>query len=255
MKTNHLSGKIALVTGSSRGIGAAIARRLAADGAAVLVHYGSGRERAEAVVGEIKTAGGEAEAAGADLAGAAGPARLIEHLDAAFGGRFAGRLDILVNNAGTAEFGSLSEATDEHFDKQFNLNVRAVFRLSREAARRMTRAGWGRIINIGSCLGERVPMPGMAVYCATKFAINGLTRGWSRDLGPTGVTVNSVQPGPTDTEMNPANGPMAETQKKLTSVGRYGNPEEIANAVAFLARTESSFINGENLTVDGGWNA
>lgn len=250
-----IDGKLALVTGSSRGIGAAIARRLAADGAAVLVHYGSSRDRADAVVREVRQAGGDAEAVGADLTRPDGPAGLIAQLDPAFGGRFAGRLDVLVNNAGTGRFGSLTDATDEEFDAQFNLNVRAVFQLSREAARRMTKAGWGRIITIGSGLGERVPLPGMALYCGTKFAVNGLTRGWSRDLGATGVTVNGVQPGPVDTELNPADGPMAETQKKLTSVGRYGKPEEVAAAVAFLASPESGFINGENLTVDGGWNA
>ena len=249
------ANKLALVTGSSRGIGAAIAHRLAADGAAILVHYSSSRDRAEAVVKEIVENGGTAEAIAADLSHHDGPAALLAQIDGSFRGRFAGRLDILVNCAGTGAFGSLTEATDEDFDKQFNLNVRAVFQLSREAARRMTAVGWGRIINIGSGLGELVPMPGMALYCGTKFAIRGLTKGWSRDLGATGVTVNAVQPGPTDTEMNPADGPMAEAQKKLTSVGRYGKPEEIAAAVAFLANPSSAFINGECLTVDGGWNA
>lgn len=250
-----LENKLALVTGASSGIGAAIARRLAAEGATVLVHYGSGRDRAEAVVNEITKSGREAEAIGADLTSHAGPAALIAQIDTALAGKFAGRLDVLVNCAGTGAFGSLAEATDEDFDKQFNLNVRAVFQLSREAARRMTKAGWGRIINIGSGLGEAVPMPGMALYCGTKFAVRGLTKGWSRDLGATGVTVNSVQPGPIDTPLNPADGPMSDAQKKLTSVGRYGKPEEIADAVAFLARPQSAFINGESLTVDGGWNA
>jgi 3-oxoacyl-[acyl-carrier protein] reductase len=206
-------------------------------------------------VREIVEAGGAAEAAGADLTRPDGPRALLAQVDPAFGGRFAGRLDVLVNNAGTGEFVPLTEATDEQFDSQFNLNVRAVFQLSREAARRMTKAGWGRIINIGSCLGERVPMPGMSIYSGTKFAVNGLTRGWSRDLGATGVTVNNVQPGPIDTELNPANGPTAESQRNLTSVGRFGRAEEVAAVVAFLAHPESAFINGENLTVDGGWNA
>ena len=197
-----LEQKLALVTGSSRGIGAAIARRLASDGAAVLVHYGSSRDRADALVNEIRDAGGAAEAIGADLASNDGPSALIAQIDGAFGGKFAGRLDILVNNAGHGSFGSLIDATDEDFDKQFTLNVRAVFQLSREAARRMSKAGWGRIINIGSGLGEAVPMPGMALYCGTKFAIRGLTKGWSRDLGSTGITVNAVQPGPIDTELN-----------------------------------------------------
>lgn len=219
------------------------------------MHYGSSREKAEAIVSEIKEAGGEAESVRADLTKLEGPGELIEQVDEAFGHKYAGRLDILVNNAGTAESSSLIDSTDEQFDKQFNLNVRAVYQLTREAARRMTKSGWGRIINIGSGLGERVPIPGMALYCGTKFAVNGLTRGWSRDLGATGVTVNNVQPGPVDTELNPADGPMSDMQKKMTSVGRFGRPEEIAAAVAFLARPESAFINGESLNVDGGWAA
>ena len=250
-----LTGKLALVTGAGRGIGAAIARRLAADGAAVLVHYSGSKERAGQVVADIRSGGGEAEAVRADLASPDGARELIAQLDRAFGGRFAGRLDVLVNNAGVGEWGALSEATDEHFDRQFNVNVRAPFQLAREAARRMAPAKWGRIINLGSCLGERVPMPGMSVYCATKFAVNGLTRGWSRDLGAAGVTVNSVQPGPIDTDMNPADGPMSAAQKALTSLGRYGRPEEVAAAVAFLAGPAASYVNGENLNVDGGWNA
>jgi 3-oxoacyl-[acyl-carrier protein] reductase len=250
-----LEEKLALITGASRGIGAAIAHRLAADGATVLVHYSSSRDRADEVVKAIAQTGQNAEAIGADLTSHEGPSALIAQIDSAFGGKFAGRLDLLVNNAGTGAFGSLTDSTDEDFDRQFNLNVRAVFQLSREAARRMTKTGWGRIINIGSGLGEAVPMPGMALYCGTKFAIRGFTKGWSRDLGATGITVNAVQPGPIDTELNPADSPMAESQKKLTSLGRYGQPEEVANAVAFLANPQSAFINGECLTVDGGWNA
>lgn len=213
------------------------------------------RDRAKGVVDAIREGGGEAEAVGADLGRSDGARTLMAEVDRAFGGRFEGRMDILVNNAGTAIFGALAEATDEDFDRQFNLNVRAVFQLSREAARRMSKAGWGRIINIGSGLGERVPMPGLSLYSGTKFAIHGLTRGWSRELGPAGVTVNSVQPGPIDTEMNPASGPMADVLKQMTSVGRFGKPEEVAAAVAFLAQPDAGFINGENLTVDGGWNA
>ncbi len=253
--TKPLENKFSLVTGASRGIGAAIARRLAADGASVLVHYSASRDRADAVVTDIKNAGGQAEAVGADLASHAGPAALIGQLDGAFGGRFAGRLDVLVNNAGTAVFGAFVDATDEDFDKQYNLNVRSVFQLSREAAHRMTKAGTGRIVNVGSCLGEAIRIPGITVYSSTKFAVQGLTRGMSRELGATGVTVNNVQPGPIDTDLNPASGESAVGQTKLTSVGRYGKPEEIAAAVAFLAGPEAGFINGESLTVDGGTNA
>ena len=250
-----LENKFALVTGASRGIGAAIAQRLAADGASVLVHYASSPDRAKAVVADIKKAGGQAEAVGADLASHDGPGALIAQLDGAFGGKFAGKLDVLVNNAGTAVFAPLADTTDEDFDKLYNLNVRAVFQLSREAARRMTKAGAGRIINVGSCLGEAIRIPNITAYSSTKFAVQGLTRGMSRELGAAGVTVNNVQPGPIDTELNPADGQGADAQKGFTSLGRYGKPEEIAAAVAFLAGPGASYITGESLTVDGGTNA
>ncbi len=149
-----LEGKLALVTGASGSIGSAVAKRLAEDGAAILVHYSSSREGADAVVDGIKKAGGEAEAVGADLSRHEGPAALLAQVDGAFGGRFAGRLDVLINNAGTVDVDSLMDTTDETFDHLFNLNVRAMFQLSREAARRMTKAGWGRIINMGSVFGE-----------------------------------------------------------------------------------------------------
>jgi 3-oxoacyl-[acyl-carrier protein] reductase len=250
-----LENKLALVTGSSRGIGAAIAKRLAADGATVLVHYSASPDRAKNVANEIRKAGGNAEILAADLSRLDGPSTLLAQIDETFAGRFAGRLDILVNNAGTVDFHPILEVTDEAFEKQLNLNVRAIFYLTREAARRMTKAGWGRVINIGSAYGEAVPRAGVGVYAGTKFAVQGFTRGWSRELGASGVTVNNVQPGPIDTELSPADGPRAETLKRLTSVGRFGKVEEIASAVAFLASPHSAFINGESLTVDGGWNA
>lgn len=250
-----LENKFALVTGASGSIGSAVARRLAADGAAMLVHYSSGREAAEAVVGEIKKAGGEAEAVGADLGHHEGPAALIAQLDGAFGGRFAGRLDVLVNNAGTVDVEVLTDVTDEAFDRLFNLNVRAVFQLTREAARRMTKAGWGRVINMGSVFGEGAYAPGLSIYCGTKFAVQGLTRGWSRDLGGQGVTVNNIQPAVIQREPQPTGGPVFDAMKRFTSVGRFGQPEEIAEAAAFLASPKAGFINGESLTVDGGWSA
>ena len=255
MKTGTLSNKLALVTGSSRGIEAAIAKRLAEDGAAVLVNYSASPLRAESVVNDIRNAGGQAESVRADLGSLEGPKTLIAAIDDAFGGKFAGRLDILVNNAGTVEFGPFLDSSDQSYDKHFNLNVRSLIELSKGAARRMVKAGGGRIINIGSAFGEAAPLPGVTLYIATKFAVHGFTRALSRELGSAGVTVNGVQPGPIDTELSPEDGPNAEVMKKLTSVGRFGKVEEIAAAVAFLAGPEAAFINGENLTVDGGWNA
>jgi 3-oxoacyl-[acyl-carrier protein] reductase len=180
---------------------------------------------------------------------------LISSVDNAFGGKFGGRLDILVNNAGSIDRGPFLDSSDQSYDKHFNLNVRPVIELSKDAARRMVKVGWGRIINIGSAFGEAAPVGGVTLYVATKFAVHGFTRALSRELGPTGVTVNGIQPGPTNTELSPEDGPASEAMKKRTSVGRYGRVAEIAVAAAFLANPESAFINGENLTVDGGWNA
>ena len=249
-----LENKLALVTGSSRGIGAAIAIRLAADGASVIVNYSATPARAEKVVKEIRDAGGKAEAVGADLSTIEGTNKLIAYISQAFGGSFGGRLDILVNNAGSVVFGPFMEGAEDSYDKHFNLNVRSVIALSKDAARRMIPQKWGRIINIGSIHGASAPIPGVTMYVATKFAVHGFTRGLSRELGATGVTVNAVQPGFIDTELSPADS-HAEDMKKLTSVGRFGRAEEIASAVAFLAHPDSAFINGENLTVDGGWSA
>ena len=250
-----LEEKLALVTGASGSIGSAGARRLAEDGASVLVHYNHSRDGAEAVVRDITHAGGTAAALAADLGKPDGPAALIAQLDGAFGGRFAGRLDVLVNNAGTLTMDLLPDAADEDFDRCFNVNVRAVFQLSREAARRMAAAGWGRIINMGSIFGEGAYAPGLGTYCGTKFAVQGLTRGWSRDLGPKGVPVNNVQPAVIQSATQPTSGPAFAAMKKFTSVGRFGQPREIAEAVAFLANPKAGFINGESLTVDGGWSA
>lgn len=248
--------KLALVTGASRGIGAAIATRLAAEGAYVIVNYAASPARAEQVVAEITKAGGHAEAVQADLSTVEGTKALAESVDKVFGGKFGGRVDILVNNAGTVEFGPFLESSDDSYDKHYNLNVRSLIALTKALAPRMIEAKWGRIINIGSCLGEGAPIPGVTIYVSTKFAVQGFTRALSRELGATGVTVNNVQPGAIDTEMSPDDGgPAAQMMKKIMSVGRFGRPEEIASAVAFIASPESAFINGENLTVDGGWNA
>jgi 3-oxoacyl-[acyl-carrier protein] reductase len=252
----HQLNKLALVTGASRGIGAAIAERLAADGIAVNVNYAASPARAEAVVAAIKKAGGQAEAVAADLSGVEGTKTLIAAIDKAFGGRFSGRLDILVNNAGTAGFGLFLESSDESYDKHFNLNVRAPILLAKDAAKRMTKAGWGRIISVASAFGEAAPLPGVTLHIASKFALHGFTRGLSRELGGAGITVNGIQPGPINTELSPNAGtPEYDAMVKLTSVGRFGDAEEIASAAAFLAGPQSAFINGENLTVDGGWSA
>lgn len=250
-----LAGKLALVTGGSGAIGSAIARRLAHAGAALLVHYHSDRAGAEAVVRDIAHAGGAAEAVQADLGHRDGAMELVDRLDGTFGGQFAQRLDVLVNNAGTLQFSKLSEINDDAFDELFNINVRAVFQLSREAAKRMIAAGSGRIITIGSVFGESAPAAGLSLYCGTKFAVRGLTRAWSRDLGPAGITVNCVQPALVRREPFPTEGPIHDALERFSSVGRFGRPEEIARVVAFLTHPDSGYINGESLTVDGGWSA
>ncbi|MDY7013189.1 MAG: 3-oxoacyl-ACP reductase family protein [Cyanobacteriota bacterium] len=243
-----LKDKVALVTGGSRGIGAAICKTLAERGAHVVVNYASSANAAKQLVEQIQASGGKAIALQADMNDATQVVSLFDRAESR-----SGKVEILVNNAGTAEYGELAEITDELFDRQMNLNVRAVFVASREAARRM--AAGGRIINIGSTVGEAVPMPGMSVYCATKFAVAGLTRGWARDLGPKNITVNCVEPGPIDTDLNPADGEQADALKSRTALGRYGTPEEVAALVAFVASPEAGYLTGATLRVDGGWGA
>src|SRR5580692_5165893 len=243
-----LAGKVALVTGGSRGIGAAIAKRLAANGASVAVTYSKGADAAAALVQAIFGAGGKAIAIQADAADADAVRSAVERTVATFG-----RLDVLVNNAGTIVPMSVEETTLEDFDRVFAVNVRGVF-VATQAALKHLKPG-GRIIMIGSCVGERVFMPGMAPYAATKGAVKMFTQGLARELGARGITVNNVQPGPIDTDLNPASGEWAADQKAAVPLGRYGSADEVAALVAFVAGPESSYINGANLTVDGGTNA
>ncbi len=246
--TGKLEGKVALVTGGSRGIGAAIARRLAADGAAVAITYASTPDKAKAVVAGITAAGGHAVAL---LADSADPAAVQSAVDET--ARTLGRLDILVNNAGIAVIAPVEEFSLADFDRSVAVNVRAVFVAAQAAARHM--GAGGRIITIGSNVAERIPFAGIAVYGMTKAAVAGLTRGLARDLGPRGITVNVVQPGPTDTDMNPADGPGGPAMRGWTALGRYGTTDEIAELVAYLAGPESGYVTGAALTIDGGFSA
>lgn len=245
-----LKGKTALVTGGSRGIGAAIARRLAAEGASVAISYSASADRAAALVAEIAKTGVRAESFKADQAKPAEVQGLVRAVVKSFGG-----LDILVNNAGVYVTGTVDDPAYDAaaFDRQLAINVGGVAAAVREAAKTMGKGG--RIINIGSVIGERAGWPGVGDYGATKAAVALYSRGWARDLGPKGVTVNTVQPGPIDTEMNPADGPHAAGITAGLPLGRYGKAEEVAAAVAFLAGPEAGYITGATLNVDGGYGA
>ena len=243
-----LAGKTALVTGGSRGIGAAIATRLAADGANVAITYTKGAKAAAEVVAGIERAGGRAIATQADAADPDAVAAAIERIVSTYD-----RLDVLVNNAGTAIPKPFEEATLEELDRVIDINLRGTL-IATHAALRHMREG-GRIIMIGSCVGERMMTPGLAAYAATKGAIKMFTQGLSRELGPRGITVNNVQPGPIDTDLNPAAGDWATPQIANTALKRYGHVEDIAAMVAFVAGPEAGYITGASLTVDGGTNA
>ena len=245
---SKLAKKAALVTGGSRGLGAAIAKRLAADGASVAITYAKDAGAAAAVVKAIEASGGKAVAIQADAADAEAVRGAVEKAVSALGG-----LDIVVNNAGTAIPKSFEETTLEELDRVININVRGVFVTTQAALKHLKKGG--RIINIGSCVGERMMTPGLVPYSATKGAVKMFTQGLSREVGRRGITVNNVQPGPIDTDLNPAAGDWAAPQKAMTALGRYGTVEEVAALVAFVASPEAAYITGANLTVDGGTNA
>jgi 3-oxoacyl-[acyl-carrier protein] reductase len=243
-----LMDKVALVTGASRGLGAAIAKRLAADGAAVTITYSASPAKANAVVQTILAEGGTAAAIRADAADPEATRMAVAKTIENFGG-----IDILVNNAGVVAVAPIETFPVEDFERTIAINIRGLFVATQEAARHM-RDG-GRIIHIGSCNSDRVPFVGGSVYALTKGAVVSFTKALARDLAPRGITVNNIQPGPTDTDMNPSQGPFADQARLHIALQRYAQPGEIANFVAFLASSEASFITGASLLVDGGYTA
>jgi 3-oxoacyl-[acyl-carrier protein] reductase len=246
MSTAPLAGRRALVTGGSRGIGAEIVRRLTAEGAAVAFTYASSVTDAEKLVAEVTADGGKAVAVQADAADPAQIASAVGQAVAELGG-----LDVLVNNAGAAHLAPVDEFTREQFDRLVAVNVSGVFWAIHSA---LPHLGEGaRIINIGSVNADRVPGPGISVYAMTKGAVSSLSRGLARELGPRGITVNNIQPGPINTDMNPDEGDFAEGLKQILPLGRYGHTSDVAALVSFLAGPDSGYITGANLNVDGGF--
>jgi len=246
MSTAPLAGKRALVTGGSRGIGAEIVRRLAADGAAVAFTYAASAAHAEKVVAEVAASGGEAVAIRADSADPTQVADAVEQTVAELGG-----LDILVNNSAVAHIAPIDDFPAEEFDRLVAINIGGVYWAVRSAIRYLGEGA--RIINIGSINADRIPGPGLSVYGMTKGAVSSFTRGLARDLGPRGITVNNVQPGPIDTDANPDDGAFAESLKQVVAQGRYGHTSDVASLVSFLAGPESGYITGAHLNVDGGF--
>lgn len=244
----NLAGKRALVTGGSRGIGAAIALALAENGADVAISYERAADRARDIVGQIEAKGRRAIAIQADGADPEAVKRLVREAADHLSG-----LDILVNNAGVFRHGTIAELSLEDIDTLLNVNIRGTV-LTTQAAIPHLKDG-GRIVTIGSNLGERVPFPGMTLYALTKSAHLAFTRGLARELGPDNITVNLVQPGPIDTELNPADGEYAEVNRGLVALGRYGTADELAEVVIFIASPAASYVTGSVITADGGFNA
>ncbi|MBD0674707.1 SDR family NAD(P)-dependent oxidoreductase [Streptomyces sp. CBMA156] len=243
-----LDGKVALVTGGSRGIGAAVALRLAEDGADVVVTYQGGAERAEEVAAKITAMGRKGWAVQADSADPQAVRAAVEAVVERFG-----KLDVLVNNAGVGAVGPIGDYPLEEVDRVLEVNVRAPFLYAQAASVHL--AEGGRIVNVGSCIAQRVAFPGATLYATSKAALIGLTKALARELGPRGITANLVHPGPIDTDMNPADGSSAEFQSGLTALGRYGTGAEVAAAVAYLAGADGRYVTGAELAVDGGFAA
>lgn len=245
----HLENKVALVTGGSRGMGAAIAKRLAMSGADVVITYVKSAGKAQELVAAIeKESGRKAIAIQADNASHEAVTAAVKQAAATFG-----RIDILVNNAGIYQYKVFTEHTVEEYDQMMNVNVKAVFMATLAAVRYMGEGG--RVITIGSNMADRVAGEGGTLYAMSKSALSAFTRGLARDLGPKGITVNLVQPGPVDTDMNPASAGHADALRSMMALGHYGTVEDIAGLVAFLSGQEGRFITGAALTIDGGFNA
>lgn len=243
-----LDGKVAIVIGGTRGIGAAVSRRLAADGALLGMTYLNREDDAERLAGELLSAGCQALLVQADVSDAEALNHAIDQIVSHFG-----RLDILVSVAGTAIVGPLDAYAHDAFDRSFALNVRAPFLAAKKAASLMSEGG--RIVTIGSIVADRMPGAGGTLYAASKSALGGMTRGLARDLGERGITANLVQPGPIDTERNPADGPNAAANRGPLAIRRHGTPDEVAGLVAYLTSSEAGFVTGATYNIDGGWSA